>query len=683
MHMPEPLGAQPAWYFQQMILACSNGIIITDPHQADDPIVYVNPAFETAMGYTCDEVVGRNCRFLQAGDRAQPGVDELRASIAAGRPCTATLRNYRKDGSLVWVRMHVFPMRDGAGRLLNHVGFLQDVTDAIQAREAAERARGRLESVLESITDGCFSLDREWRFTYINARGAEWLQRRPSDLIGKPIWQAFPDAIGGPFQRTYQRANATGQMAQCESYYEPLRIWIEARAFPTPDGLTVFFSDISARKEAENKLIYLATHDSLTGLHNRFSCMRTLDAALTRAGSSDHPVAVLFIDLDRFKEVNDTYGHQVGDQALQEIGRRLSVFDGATTTVARISGDEFVIVLEDAGLDEARALAELLLQRLALPIRAGGHQVTVGASIGIAIDGQGQTPDDLLGNADAAMYAAKANGRHTYCVFSPEGSALHKERLQLRQEVFNALDRRQFVLHYQPQVSVGNGVVVGAEALIRWNHPRLGLLPPGVFLPMLEDTPAIAAVGAWVCEEACRQAREWERLGYRLQIAVNVSPRQLTDENLPRLLKTLVGRYGLAPERIKLEVTESMLTQDIDKAAHVLRLLRQDGFRIALDDFGTGYSNLAYLRRFPISTIKIDRSFVQEIEQDQRCLDIVNGVIALAKSLQLSVICEGIETEGQRHALHSTGCDMLQGYLIGKPMDEDAFRALLQAQPAA
>jgi diguanylate cyclase (GGDEF)-like protein/PAS domain S-box-containing protein len=666
-----------------MILACSNGIIITDPHQADDPIVYVNPAFENAFGYTFGEVRGRNCRFLQAGDREQPGLDELRASIAAGRPCTATLRNYHKDGDLVWVRMHIFPLRDGAGRLLNHVGFLQDVTDAISAREAAERAHGRLESVLESITDGCFSLDREWRITYINARGADWLQRRPSDLIGRAIWDEFPDAVGGPFQRTYQRANATGKMARCESYYDPLGLWIEARAFPTPDGLTVFFSDISARKEAENRLIHLATHDSLTGLHNRYSCMRALDAALTRAGGTGRSVGVLFIDLDRFKEVNDAYGHQAGDQALQEIGRRLSVFGGASTTVARISGDEFVIVLEDAELDEARGLAELLLQRLALPIRAGAHQVTVGASIGIAIDGEEQTPDELLGNADAAMYAAKANGRHTYCVFSAEGSALHKERLQLRQEVFDALERRQFVLHYQPQVSAGSGAVTGAEALIRWDHPRLGLLPPGVFLPLLEDTPAIAAVGAWVCEEACRQSHEWERLGYPLQVAVNVSPRQLTDENLPQLLKNLVGRYGLAPERIKLEVTESMLMQDIDKAAHVLRLLKEDGFRIALDDFGTGYSNLAYLRRFPISTIKIDRSFVQEIEQDGRCLDIVNGVIAFAKSLQLSVICEGIETEAQRHALHSTGCDMLQGYLIGKPMDAGAFRALLQAQPGA
>jgi diguanylate cyclase (GGDEF)-like protein/PAS domain S-box-containing protein len=682
MHMPEPLGTQPAWYFQQMILACSNGIIITDPHQDDDPIIYVNPAFETAMGYAFAEVTGRNCRFLQAGDREQPGLDELRASIAAGQSCTATLRNYRKDGSLVWVRMHVFPVRDGAGRLLNHVGFLQDVTDAISAREAAERAHRRLEGVLESITDGCFSLDREWRFTYINPHGAAWLQRRPSDLIGKMIWHEFPEAVGSPLQRTYQRANATGRMAQCESYYEPLDLWVQARAFPTPDGLTVFFSDISARKEAEKQLIHLATHDSLTGLHNRYACLRALDAALVRAGDTGRAVGVLFIDLDRFKEVNDAYGHQAGDQALQEIGRRLSVFDSATTTVARISGDEFVIVLEDAGLDEARALAEVLLQRLALPIRAGGHKVTVGASIGIALDDQAQTPDDLLGNADAAMYAAKANGRHTYCVFSAEGSALHKERLQLRQEVFNALEQRQFVLYYQPQVSAGSGAVAGAEALIRWNHPRLGLLPPGVFLPMLEDTPAITAVGAWVCEEACRQSHEWELLGHRLQVAVNVSPRQLTDENLPQLLKNLVGRYGLAPERIKLEVTESMLMQDIDKAAHVLRLLRQDGFRIALDDFGTGYSNLSYLRRFPISTIKLDRSFVQEIEQDGRCLDIVNGVIALAKSLQLSVICEGIETEAQRHALHSTGCDMLQGYLIGKPMDEYAFRALLQAQPA-
>jgi EAL domain-containing protein (putative c-di-GMP-specific phosphodiesterase class I) len=268
-------------------------------------------------------------------------------------------------------------------------------------------------------------------------------------------------------------------------------------------------------------------------------------------------------------------------------------------------------------------------------------------------------------------------------VFSPQGGDLLKERLLLRQEVFSALERRQFVLYYQPQVSAANGAVVGAEALLRWQHPRLGLLAPGAFLGMLESSPAITAVGAWVCEEASRQAREWELLGYRLSMAVNVSARQLTDENLPSLLANLVNRYGIDTECIKLEVTESMLMQDTEQAAAVLHRLKQDGFQIALDDFGTGYSNLSYLRQFPITAIKIDRSFVQEIEQDQRCLDIVNGVIAFAKSLKLSVICEGIETEGQKCAIQSTGCDVLQGYLIGKPMPADAFQALLTSQKAA
>jgi EAL domain-containing protein (putative c-di-GMP-specific phosphodiesterase class I) len=309
--------------------------------------------------------------------------------------------------------------------------------------------------------------------------------------------------------------------------------------------------------------------------------------------------------------------------------------------------------------------------------------VAVGASIGIALGkAREHTADELLNNADAAMYAAKANGRHTFSVFSPESAQMIKQRLQLRQEVFSALERRQFVLFYQPQISAANGAVVGAEALLRWEHPRLGVIAPGAFLPMLENSPAMAAVGAWVCEEACRQAREWELLGYRLQMAVNVSARQLTDENLPQMLKNLVAHYGLHTECIKLEVTESMLTQDIGKAAAVLRSLQQEGFRIALDDFGTGYSNLSYLRQFPITAIKIDRSFVQEIEEDRRCLDIVNGVIAFAKSLKLAVICEGIETEAQACAIRSTECDVLQGYLIGKPMRAADFQALLLAQSA-
>jgi diguanylate cyclase (GGDEF)-like protein/PAS domain S-box-containing protein len=668
---------KPAAFFKGLIRASSSAIIITDALQHDNPIVWVNPAFEAVSGYALAEVVGCNPRFLQNGDRSQPEIAALREAVAHGKSMTCTLRNYRKDGELFWSRMHVFPVRGESGAVVNFAAFLEDVSAAMRAQAEVANAREHLSTVLESISDGCFSLDREWRFTFVNSRGAAWLKRSPEQLLGKMIWQEFPEAIGGAFYDTYHRAMDLQEYASCESHYPPLGLWLEARAYPSKEGVTVFFADISQRKEAEQRLVHLATHDTLTGLHNRFSCLRALDALL----ASDSCVAVLFIDLDHFKEVNDAYGHQSGDLALQEIGRRLSTFATPDITVARISGDEFVIVMAHADVESAKALAAGVLQRMAEPIAVDHMTATVGASIGIALgEARKHTADELLNNADAAMYAAKDNGRHTFSVFSPESVHLIKQRLQLRQEVFSALERRQFVLFYQPQISAANGAVVGAEALLRWEHPRLGVVAPGAFLSMLEDSPAITAVGAWVCEEACRQAREWEQLGFRLQIAVNVSARQLADENLPLLLRNLVAHYGLDTGCIKLEVTESMLTQDLGKAAAVLRALQDEGFRIALDDFGTGYANLSYLRQFPITTIKIDRSFVQEIEDDRRCLDIVNGVIAFAKSLKLLVICEGIETEAQACAIRSTECDVLQGYLIGKPMRAGEFQEVLQAQ---
>jgi len=674
----------PVPFFKRLIQASNTGIVISDASLPDNPIAYVNPAFERMTGYALYEVVGRNCRFLQRDDRDQPEIALIRHCVEHAEVCTALLRNYRKDGALFWSRMHLFPVRENGSTPAHFVAFLQDVTEVVDARQAAEQARERLSTVLESISDGCLSLDREWRFTYINGRGAAWIDRAPEDLIGKNMWDEFPEAVGGPFYHAYQRAMHDREPARCENFYAPLNLWLEVRVYPSREGVTAFFADVTERKEAELRLLHLATHDSLTGLHNRLSCLHELDEALARSVQNARPVGVLFIDLDHFKEVNDAHGHRAGDTALQEIGRRLGSLAAPGITVARISGDEFVIVLEGMDAEGAKDVAAAVLQHLAAPIPVDGHYVSVGGSIGIAIGtGRDYSADELLNNADAAMYEAKDNGRHTFAVFSTTVRHLLKQRLELRQDVFSALERRQLLLFYQPQVSAGNGAVVGAEALLRWEHPRLGLLAPDLFLPMLEGSPAITAVGAWVCEEACRQAREWELLGYRLRMAVNVSPRQLMDENLPPLLTNLVNHYELDAECIKLEVTESMLMQDIDKAAAILRLLRRDGFRIALDDFGTGYSNLSYLRTLPITAIKIDRSFVREIEQDRRCLDIVNGVIAFAKSLKLDVICEGIETELQKEAIRSTGCDVLQGYLIGRPMRAEDFRALLLAQTAA
>ncbi|WP_051971287.1 EAL domain-containing protein [Massilia sp. 9096] len=678
------LEEKPTVFFKRLINASCSAIIITDASAPDNPAIYANPAFVALTGFSLDDVLGRNCRFLQGGDRDQPILDEMRRCLAEQRPFIGTLRNYRKDGTPFWSRMHIFPMPDGDGTICNYAAFIEDISAMVDAQQASQQAHARLSDVLESVSDGCFSVDHDWRVTYINSKGASWLGRQPGEVIDRNVWKLFPDAVDGPFHQTYHRAMANHEFASCESYYEPLGLWIEGRAYPSPDGLTVFFVDVSARKESEARLVHLATHDSLTGLHNRLSCLRALQAALTRARAHGNKVAVLFVDLDHFKEVNDAHGHQAGDLALQEIGRRLAAFTSPGTMVARISGDEFVFVLEDGDAEAALALAPGVLQRLAEPIQVDGHLVTIGASIGIAIgDGEVESPDELLNDADTAMYEAKANGRHTSVLFAPQARDLVKQRLLLRQEVFSALDRGQFELYYQPQVSAADGAVVGAEALLRWIHPRLGVLSPGAFLSMLEDSPAISAVGAWVCEEASRQTREWELSGHKLSMAVNVSARQLGDDGLPCMLAGLIKRYGIDTACIKLEVTESMLLQDAEKAGAVLRRLKEDGFEIALDDFGTGYSNLSYLRQFPVTAIKIDRSFVTEIEQDQRCLDIVNGVIAFAKSLKLAVICEGIETEGQRVAIASTGCDMLQGYLIGKPMPAAAFRELLMTQPTS
>jgi len=678
------LEEKPVSFFKRLINSSCSAILITDATAPDNPAIYANPAFEMLTGFALEDVLGRNCRFLQGGERDQPILDELRRCLREHQPFIGTLRNYRQDGTPFWSRMHIFPMADADGTIRNHAAFLEDVSAMVEAQRGSQHAHARLSAVLESISDGCFSLDHAWRFTYINTKGASWLGYKPGDLINRNVWEQFPESVGGPFHRTYERAMATQEFATCESYYEPLGLWIEARAYPSTDGLTVFFADVSQRKEAEGRLVHLATHDSLTGLHNRLSCLRALDAALVRARVQGNKVAVLFVDLDHFKEVNDAHGHHAGDLALQEIGRRLAAFASPGTMVARISGDEFVFVLEDGDADAALALAPGVLQRLAEPIQVEDHVVTIGASIGIAIgDGEVESPDELLNDADTAMYEAKANGRHTSVLFAPQARDLIKQRLVLRQEVFSALDRGQFQLYYQPQISAADGAVVGAEALLRWVHPRLGVLSPGAFIAILEESPAISAVGAWVCEEATRQTREWELSGHRLSMAVNVSARQLGDEALPRMLADVVERYGIDTGCIKLEVTESMLLQDTEKAGIVLRRLKQDGFQIALDDFGTGYSNLSYLRQFPVTTIKIDRSFVTEIEQDQRCLDIVNGVIAFAKSLKLAVICEGIETEGQRAAIASTGCDMMQGYLIGKPMPAAEFCELLRTQPAS
>ena len=466
----------------------------------------------------------------------------------------------------------------------------------------------------------------------------------------------------------------TQQFGQCDAYAAPIGRWLEARAYPSDDGLTVFLLDISERKQHELALVYTATHDALTGLPNRSACLETLNQQLSTSGAAGEGVAAIFIDLDRFKEINDAFGHAAGDDVLKQIGQRLLCFSSETCCPARISGDAFVIIASGGSEGHVKNLALQLLDTIAAPIALRGRDITIGASIGIAFAREDtMSADELINQADTAMYVSKSNGRHSLTVFSGDVNNWSLRRLRLRQDMLHALQNSEFVLHYQPQVTLLGNQVVGAEALVRWQHPEFGLLSPAAFIEIAEESPLIIELGAWVFNEACRQLRQWQELGYSLKMSVNVSARQLANRDMPEMMAQAIKRHGVSAHCVKLEVTESMLQQDFDTAFQVLAGLKQKGFGIALDDFGTGYSNLSYISRLPVTAIKIDRSFVTGLTADKSALPLIKGIVALAKSLDLTVICEGIETAQQLALLQTTQCDSIQGYLISRPVSADDF----------
>jgi diguanylate cyclase (GGDEF)-like protein len=430
----------------------------------------------------------------------------------------------------------------------------------------------------------------------------------------------------------------------------------------------------NARRAAE--LARMAFHDTLTGLPNRALLLDRLEQALLRGSRHSRPVAVLFVDLDNFKLVNDSLGHEAGDLLLQQVGERLRAAMRAEDTLARFGGDEFVVLLEEpADAAEALGVADRLAGALRTPVELEGRPMVVEASIGVALSGPGrERPADLLRDADLALYRAKTAGKARSALFEPGLAAAAVRRLELENDLRRALERQEFCLYYQPIVELATGELAGWEALVRWQHPEQGLVPPGEFIPIAEETGLIVPIGEWVLQEACRQAREWQDQAgaCRRVMSVNLSGRQFQQPSLVDDVRHVLASAGLDPRALKLEITESVVMQDVAAASATLTALAALGVRIAIDDFGTGYSSLAYLKRFPIETLKIDRSFVSGIVQDPQDAAIVRSVIALAKTLNLTVTAEGIETPGQQARLEELGCDLGQGYLFGRPLPASA-----------
>lgn len=430
---------------------------------------------------------------------------------------------------------------------------------------------------------------------------------------------------------------------------------------------------------ANKELAYLALHDNLTKLSNRVLLEDRLTQAIRTAEREKRRFALMFMDLDGFKAVNDVYGHHVGDLLLIDVAQRIGARVRQQDTVARVGGDEFVVLAYVDDPEDAGTLADALLEVVREPFMAGGHELRVSTSIGIAIyPGDGGNQHDLLTNADAAMYHAKGLGRNAYSFFEPSMNADVHQQLQLVQDLRRAVERHELVLHYQPKFNAPNGPIMGVEALVRWQHPQRGLVPADEFIPLAEKTGLIVPLGAWVLDEACRQMAQWHREGRTgWTVAVNLSALQFGHVALIDTVRDTLARHALAPRSLTLEITESTAMRDVDASLQILQQLDAMGVRISIDDFGTGYSSLLYLKRLPASELKIDRGFVRDLAHDTEDAAIVSAIVALGQTLNLRIVAEGVETAEQQAFLTRLGCHSLQGYLLGRPMTAESLSAAM------
>jgi diguanylate cyclase (GGDEF)-like protein/PAS domain S-box-containing protein len=556
--------------------------------------------------------------------------------------------------------------------------------------------RERAQVTLNSIGDGVISTDKEGTVTYLNPvaeRMTGWSRDEAGGRLLSDVFRIIDgetrEAASNPMELAVRQNKTVGLPNNAVLIRrDGFELSIEDSIAPIHDqdgqvtGAVMVFRDVSEARVMELKLSHLAQHDFLTDLPNRMLLNDRLNQAVALARRHGSQVAVLFLDLDRFKHINDSLGHAIGDELLQEVGRRLVAAVRASDTVSRQGGDEFVVVLSEVEhVQNASRHAEKIHAALSAPHAIAQHDLHVNVSIGISIfPDDGHDAETLIKCADTAMYHAKENGRNTYQFFKPDMNVRAVERQSLEAHLRRALERREFVLHYQAKTNLETGAVTGAEALIRWLHPERGLLPPAQFVPIAEDCGLIVPIGQWVLREACRQARAWQTAGLPpVPVAVNISALEFRHKDFLAGVRAILAETCLEPRYLELEVTESVLMKDVESTAAVLRALKSMGVLLAIDDFGTGYSSLNYLRQFPIDSLKIDQTFVRDSTTDPDDAAIVSAVISLGRSLRQRVIAEGVETREQLAFLKKRLCDEGQGYYIGRPMVADEFAALLGA----
>jgi diguanylate cyclase (GGDEF)-like protein/PAS domain S-box-containing protein len=661
--------------------AAANAIVITD---FQGTIIWVNHAFSTMTGYSEEEVLGKNPRMLKSGEQPEGYYAELWSTISSGKLWKGEIVNRRKDGTTYTEEMTITPVTQDLGSATDthFIAIKQDITERRQAERALRVSEKRYRLLFERNLAVVFRTTLEGRFLECNHAGARMLgYDSPEEILTIPVTNLY--RTPSDREAFLTRLKSEKSLTNYEMKFRRKNgdfAWVignislvddDSGAGKVIEGTLV---DITDRKAAEKRVQFLAYYDALTGLPNRTLLQDRLIKALASARRQKNKVALLFLDLDRFKIINDSLGHSVGDLVLQQVAERLKKWSREQDTVARVGGDEFLIVLtavkEPA---DAAVAAERLMNAMTAEFVAQGHSLGVGCSIGISIFPEhGAEGETLIKNADAAMYSAKETGCNNFQFFTKDMNAQAVERLALENGLRLALAQKELFLMYQPQIEIATGRITGLEALLRWQHPELGLVPPDKFIRIAENSGLIMPIGEWVLRTACSQARKWQDEGLlAVPVAVNVSAVQFRQTGFCELIGRVLSETGLAPQYLELELTESLLLSNADTMFSVLQDLRAMGLKLAIDDFGTGYSSLSYLRQFPVGKLKIDRSFIRDILVNPDDAAIATAIIGMAKSLNLKVIAEGVEDEAQMSFLRARQCDEIQGYYFSKPLAVD------------
>jgi len=668
--------------FKYAIENSDNVILITD---VDRHIEFVNDAFEVHTGYSKEEVYGKNPNILKSDLLSEEVYKELNETLERGEKWQGELINRRKDGSLLYEKASIVPIFMD-GELVQYLSIKLDVTEYIEQQKILKQSA----TVYDTIGDGILISNPDQKIVSVNRAFCDMFGYHETELIGKEpmvIMDMKKDPVF--YKKMWHKLLAegrwSGRVSNKTKKGETLPIWLTIAIVKNEkqeiQNFIAIYRNLAEVIEMEEKANFLAYHDSLTKLPNRTQFERQIVDILELAKLEHNSVAVLFIDLDRFKVINDTLGHHIGDELLIHLARRIKKLEGESTFFARIGGDEFVLVMTlKEGREEAEEMAEKLLSLIREPIRVHDYHLNTTASIGIAIyPDDGKDRNEIVKHADSAMYYAKEKGKDNYQFYTQQLSLEVQARLDLEQALLHALQRKELTLYYQPQYDLETRRVVGAEALLRWKNEQLGSVSPDQFISIAEETGIIIDIGYFVFEEACREYMRWIEMGLEIEsISINISSIQFREDNIFERFEEIILKTGIPAHKIEIEITERFIMEYSTTNLTILEDLRNIGCKISIDDFGTGYSSMSYIKRLALDTIKIDKSFITDLPHDSHDVEVSKAIIALSQSLGYHVVAEGIETAEQEAFLKHYGCDIGQGFYFAKPMPAKEFVTFLK-----